>query len=101
VNAISKSVGVCEVTREVLMPVPPAVPDEFAVRLGEGWGGSLHDLANGLINFELGMEAAVVNLLSWIRFVEYEIEGIEECQRLHENLRMLRGAVMTAGAANR
>ena len=35
-------------TRAGSVPVPPSVPGEFTVRLGEGWGGSLHDLADGL-----------------------------------------------------
>jgi hypothetical protein len=40
---------------------------------------------------------AATVLLSWLEFVELEIEGIEECRDLVGRLRLLRGAVMAAG----
>ena len=75
-------------------PVPPAVPGEFLVRLGQGWGGSLHDLADGLAEFELGSEAAVRMFLTWLQFVEVELKGFDD---LLEQLHLLRGALVTAG----
>jgi hypothetical protein len=78
------------------MPVPASVPGEFTVRLGEGWGGSLHDLADGLNEWELGAEAAVGLLLSWLEWVEVEVGRFPD---LMDSLHLLRGAVMTAGAA--
>ena len=75
-------------------PVPPAVPGEFVVRLGEDWGGSLHDLADGLAEFELGAEAAVEMILTWMDFVEIELKGFND---LLEQLHLLRGALVTAG----
>ena len=75
-------------------PVPSTVPGEFEIRLGEGWGGSLHELADGLAEFELGAEAAVGMLLTWCEFVEVELKGFED---LLEQLRLLRGALVTAG----
>ena len=75
-------------------PVPSAVPGEFVVKLGAGWGGSLHDLADGLAEFELGAEAAVKMMLSWLTFVEIELKGFDD---LLEQLRLLRGALVTAG----
>jgi hypothetical protein len=75
-------------------PVPPAVPGEFEVRLGEGWGGSLHELADGLAEFELGAEAAVGMFLSWLQFVEVELKGFDD---LLEQLYLFRGALVTAG----
>ena len=75
-------------------PVPPTVPGEFLVMLGAGWGGSLHDLADGLAEFELGAEAAVAMFLTWIEFVEIELKGFDD---LLEQLRLLRGALVTAG----
>ena len=72
----------------------PAVPGEFVVRLGEDWGGSLHDLADGLAEFELGAEAAVTTLLTWLEFVEVELKGFGD---LLEQLHLLRGALVTAG----
>jgi hypothetical protein len=66
------------------------------VRLGVGWGGSLHDLADGLNEWELGAEAAVGLLLSWLEWVEVEIGKFPD---LMDSLHLLRGAVMTAGAA--
>jgi hypothetical protein len=33
----------------------------------------------------------------WFEFVAFEVEGFEECRRLMEGMRVLRGAVMTAG----
>jgi hypothetical protein len=75
-------------------PMPVAVPEEFLVRLGQGWGGSLHDLADGLAEHELGAEAAVRMFLSWLQFVEVELKGFDD---LLEQLRLLRGALVTAG----
>ena len=75
-------------------PMPVAVPGEFLVILGQGWGGSLHDLADGLAEFELGAEAAVTVLLTWFEFVEIELKGLDD---LIEQLRLLRGALVTAG----
>ena len=75
-------------------PVPMAVPGEFLVRLGEGWGRSLHDLADGLAEFELGAEAAVEMMLTWCEFVEIELKGFDD---LLQQLRLLRGALVTAG----
>jgi len=75
-------------------PVPLAVPGEFLVKLGQGWGGSMHDLADGLAGFELGAEAAVGMFLSWLQFVEIELKGFED---LLEQLHLLRGALVTAG----
>ena len=77
-------------------PVPLAVPGELLVRLGEGWSGSLHDLVDGLAEFELGAEAAVEMFLTWMTFVEIELKGFDD---LVEGLRRLRGAVMVAGVA--
>ena len=75
-------------------PVPTTVPGEFEVKLGEAWGGSLHDLAYGLAEFELGAEAAVEMLLTWLQFVEVELKGFDD---LLEQLHLLRGALVTAG----
>jgi hypothetical protein len=75
-------------------PMPPAVPGEFMVKMGQGWGGTLHDLADGLAEFELGAEAAVAMMLTWCEFVEVELEGFDD---LLEQLRLLRGALVTAG----
>ncbi len=77
------------------VPVPKAVPGEFLVRLGAGWGGPLHDLANGLTVWRQEPEDAVRVLLSCLKFVEIEAEGVEES--LVEGMRRLRGAVMAAG----
>ncbi len=79
-----------------VMPVPSRVPGEFTVRLGEGWGGSLHDLASGLCEWELGSAGAVGMLLSWLEWVEVEIGAFPD---LVDSLHLLRGAVMTAGLA--
>jgi len=75
-------------------PVPPAVPGEFLVRLGQGWGSSLHDLADGLSEWELGAEAAVGMMLTWMTFIEIELKGFDD---LLEQLHLLRGALVTAG----
>jgi len=75
-------------------PVPTIVPGEFTVRLGEGWGGSLHDLADELAKWELGAEAAVEMMLTWCQFVEVELKGFDD---LLEQLRLLRGTLVTAG----
>ena len=75
-------------------PSPMTMPGEFTVRLGEGWGGGLHDLADGLARFELGADAAVKMMLTWMIFVEVELRGFDD---LLEQLRLLRGALVTAG----
>jgi hypothetical protein len=93
VSAISRTESVREVVNEAVGPVPPAVPGEFVVRLGAGWGGPLHDLANGLAVW--GHGDAVEVLLSCLEFVELEAEGVEE--DLVEGMHRLRGAIMTAG----
>jgi len=75
-------------------PVPQVVPGGFVVKLGQGWGGSLHDLANGLAEWELGAEAVIGMFLTWCEFVEIELKGFDD---LLEQLRLLRGALVTAG----
>jgi len=86
------AVGICMESKDG--PVPMVIPGEFEIRLGAGWGGSLHDLANGLAEFELGAGAAVAMMLTWCEFVEVELEGFED---LLEQLHLLRGALVTAG----
>jgi len=74
-SAISKVEVVREVANETVEPVPPTVPGEFVVRLGAGWGGELHELANGLAVWRDGPEAAARILLSsasyWIKCAIY------------------------------
>jgi len=82
-------------------PVPPAVPGEFVVRLGEGCDGPLLKLVKEMDGHGLGAGAAATMLLSWLEFVRAEVEGVEECRDLVEGLRRLRGAVMAAGACHR
>ena len=92
-NAIStKNVSTC--LENEIAPVPAAIPGEFVVKLGGGWGGSLHDLADGLVEWDLGAEAAVGILLTWLQFVEVELKGFDD---LLEQLHLLRGALVTAG----
>jgi hypothetical protein len=78
-------------------PVPLAVPGEFTIKLGMGWGESLEDLVEEMESYEFGAGAAAAMLLSWLEFVR--IEGVEECRDLVEGLRRLRGAIMVARAA--
>ncbi len=92
-NAIAGTEVVREVANEAVEPVPPAVPGVFVVRLGEGWGRELHELANALAVWRDG--DAVEVLLSALEFVEIEAEGVEAS--LVEGMRRLRGAVMAAG----
>ncbi len=96
-SAISRAEEVREVVNEAVAPVPPTVPGEFVVRLGAGWGGPLHDLANGLAVWGQEPEDAVVVLLSCFEFVRVEVEGVEECRGLLKGLELIKGAVMTAG----
>ncbi len=96
-KAISRVEVVREVVNEAVEPVPSTVPGEFLVRLGAGWGGPLHDLADGLAVWRDGPEAAAGVLLSSFEFVRVEMEGVDECRDLLKGLELLRGAVMTAG----
>ncbi len=86
-NEAIENVVVSEISNDVT-PAPACVPGEFTVRLGEGWGGSLHDLADGLSEWELGPAAAVGLLLTWCEWVEVEIGKFPE---LLERVRLLRG----------
>ncbi len=96
-NAIAGTEVVREVVNEAVDSVPPAVPGEFVVKMGAGWGGPLHDLANALAVWGDGPVAAAWVLLGCLRFVEIEVEGVHECRDLLEGLGLLRGAVMAAG----
>ncbi len=98
-NAIFGTTSAQEVENEAAetVPVPPTVPGEFLVHLGQGWGGSLHTLADGLAVWMDGPEVAVGVLLGCLEFIQIEIEGVVECRDLLEGLELLRGAVMTAG----
>ena len=98
-SALSGTSSMHEVTNEAAetVPVPPTVPGEFLVRLGAGWGGPLHELADGLAVWKDGPEAAARVLLSSFEFVRVEAEGVEECRDLLEGLELLRGAVMATG----
>ncbi len=53
-----------EVVSEVVAPVPPTVPGEFVVRLGEGWGYELHELADGMAVWRDGPGAAAIGSTS-------------------------------------
>jgi len=97
-NAIS-SMNVSTCLENEIAPIPSAIPGEFVVRLGDGWGGPLHDPAGELERHELGAEAAAAGLLAWIEFIEVEVQELEGFEDLLDRLRLLRGAVMTAGAA--
>ncbi len=86
-----------EVANGAVEPIPAAVPGEFMVCLGEGWGREFHELANALAVWRDGPGAAVGVLLGCLEFVYVEVEGVEEAQDLLEGLGLLRGAVMAAG----
>ena len=79
--------------------VPPSVPGEFVVCLGERCDGPLLELVKEMDGHGLGVGAAAAMLLSWIEFVELELESVEECRDQVGGLRLLSGAVMTARAA--
>ena len=94
---MNESIGTTNVSTYLeneIAPIPPIIPGEFVVRLGEGWGGGLHDLADGLAEYELGAEAAVEMMLTLLTFVEIELKGFDD---LLERLRLLRGVLVTAG----
>jgi hypothetical protein len=77
-------------------PVPPTVPGEFVVQLGAVVSGeTLCDLEEEMAGLG-GAEAATAGLLSLLEWVELEARGFDD---LVEGLRLLRGAVMVAGAA--
>lgn len=77
-------------------PVPPAVPGDFTVLLGAVMAGeTMQGLEREMATLG-GAEAATVGLLSWLEWVEVELKGFRD---LVEDLRRLRGAVMTVAAA--
>ena len=67
-------------------PVPAAVPGEFVIYLG------VDDVPEGL---EAGM---VELLLTWLEWVEVEVQGFPD---LVEELHRLRGTVMVAAVAGK
>ena len=86
------AVGMC--MENEIAPMPSVIPGEFIVCLGEGWGSSLHDLANGLAEWEFGVEAAVEMMLTLLAFVEIELKDFDD---MVEQPHLLRGALVTAG----
>ena len=94
-NESVERVCVSQTTKDVT-PVPAVAPGDFDVRIGEGWGGSLHDLAGELADWGHGPGAAVELLLTWCEWVEVEVRAFPEVM---ERVRLLRGAVMVAGSA--
>jgi len=98
---MNESIGTTSVSKyldDEVAPLPPAVPGEFIMRLGEGWSGPLHDLAGEMESSELGAKAAAAGLLAWIEFIEFEVQRLEGFEGLLERLRRLRGAVMVVAA---
>jgi len=92
-NEAIENVCVSETVNDVT-PVPAVAPGDFDVRIGEGWGGSLHDLTGELAEWGHGPGAAVELLLTWCEWVE-----VGAFPDLMERMRLLRGAVMVAGSA--
>ena len=77
-------------------PVPPAVPGDFTVLMGAIMAGeTLRGLEEEMAALG-GAEAAAAGLLSWLEWVELEVQGFDD---LVEDLRLLRGAVMAVAAA--
>jgi hypothetical protein len=81
------------------LPVPAVAPDGFEVRRWEGFGGSIHELADAMEIW--GPSEAARVLLSCIGFVEGRVAGMEGAEGLRERLRLLRGAVVAGGTAVR
>jgi hypothetical protein len=73
------------------LPVPAVAPEGFEVRLWEGFGGSIHELAEAMEIW--GPSEAARVLLSCIGFVEEGIRGRRGTEGLLERLGLLRGAV--------
>jgi hypothetical protein len=65
-SALAGAEVLCEVESKIVEHIPLAVLGEFVVRLGEGWGGSFQDLANGLAVRRDGPEAAASTILSHV-----------------------------------
>jgi hypothetical protein len=81
------------------LPVPAVAPEGFEVRLWEGFGGSIHELADAMEVF--GPSEAARVLLSCIGFVEEGLRGRRGTEGLLGRLRLLRGAVVAGGTAVR
>ncbi len=79
----AESVRVCGYVNDSTAPVPASVPGEFWVPLDECMTPCRMD------------EGAAGLLLTWIEWVEIEVQGFPN---LVERMRRLRGAVMAAGA---
>ena len=83
-NLVMEKANESRIETEVVAPVPAAVPGEFVIYLG------VDDVPEGL---EAGM---VEVLLTWLEWVEVELQGFDD---LVEELHRLRGAVMVAAVA--
>ena len=77
-------------------PVPANVPGDFTVLIGAIMAGeTLRGLEEEMAALG-GAEVAAAGLLSWLEWVELEVQGLDE---LVEDLRRLRGAVMSVAAS--
>ena len=83
-NLVMRKMNESEIETEGVAPMPAAVPGEFVIYLG------VDDVPEGL---EAGM---VELLLTWLEWVEVELQGFDD---LVEELHRLRGAVMVAAVA--
>ncbi len=77
-------------------PVPGTVPGDFTVMIGDimpGW--VMEGLEAEFAKFD-GASEAVSGFLSWMHWVEVEVQGMDD---LLEGLSRLKGALMAVGAA--
>ena len=79
-----------------ITPVPVPVPGDFTVRLGDVMPGWVMEGLEAEFGKYGGITEAVSGFLSWMHWVEFEVQGFPD---LLEGLARLKGALMAVGAS--
>ena len=77
-------------------PVPGNVPGDFTVMIGDVMPGWVMEGLEAEFGKYGGITEAVSGFLSWMHWVEVEVQGYED---LLEGLSRLKGALMAVGAS--
>ncbi len=77
-------------------PVPECIPGDFTVRLGDVLPRWVMEGLEAEFGKYGGVTEAVSGFLSWMHWVEVEVQGMDD---LLEGLSRLKGALMAVGAS--
>ena len=77
-------------------PVPECIPGDFTVVIGDVMPGWVMEGLEAEFGKYGGVAEAVSGFLSWMHWVEVEVQGVDD---LLEGLSRLKGALMAVGAS--